>query len=113
MLLSLLKTSEGTAFTHPNQFQDRYQGGHLVQLHHGRGQELSRGWSPSTIVLAVGAPIQLRRGGVCADLPADSAMVLEEGATLTRLDTPPDLGRPAADRRGAHDDDRASPSVAL
>ena len=80
MLLSLLKTSEGTAFTHPNQFQDRYQGGHLVQLHHGRGQELSRGWSPSTIVLAVGAPIQLRRGGVCADLPADSAMVLEEGA---------------------------------
>lgn len=80
MLLTLLKTTEGSSFTHPSQFQDRYQGGHLVQLHHGRGQELSRGWSPSTIVLAVAAPVTLRRAGITSELPADSAMVLEEGA---------------------------------
>ncbi|MEZ5721256.1 MAG: DEAD/DEAH box helicase [Paracoccaceae bacterium] len=43
--------------------------------------------------------VQIREASVPGFLAAvGDAMVLEEGATLTRLDTPPDLGRPAADR---------------
>lgn len=80
MNLTLLKHAESTTFNHPAQFQERAGNGNVAQILSGRGQELSRGWSPTSLILAIGGSVQLRRGRIQAELAPDSAMLLDDGA---------------------------------
>ncbi len=85
MHLTLHKHAEGSAFTHPLQFQECVGNGNLVQILNGRGQELQRGWSPTSLILAVGGTVLVRRGRVHAELAADSALLVEDGAQYSVL----------------------------
>ncbi len=85
MHLTLRKQNEGSVFSHPLQFHECVGNGNLAQILSGRGPELHRGWSPTSLVLAVGDTVLVRRGRVQSALAPDSALLLEDGAQYTVL----------------------------
>ncbi len=87
MDLVLVKQSQAAApsFAHPGHFNQRYHGMSLAVISNPRGAEAPRAWCPPSVVMALGGPVLLRRGAVQAQIPADAAMVLEEGAQYSLL----------------------------
>lgn len=75
MNLSLLRPNDYSPAGQP-----RGPAHQLARIQHGQHPEVTRGWSPASVIVAIGGSLLLQRGAVQAELVSDSAMVLEDGA---------------------------------